>query len=79
VAPATAQDLVHGGTSVRAQVKTIAYLDRVRRTLPASFGIGASTIADNDLDAGVAAQPGGEDLGGAIVEQVDRPMRFEIE
>jgi len=79
VASAIAQDLVHGRASIRAQVKAIGYLDRVRSTLLAALGVGATAIADDDLDAGMAAQPIGEDLGGAIVEQVNRPMRFEIE
>jgi hypothetical protein len=47
--------------------------------LLATFCIGSSTIADNDLDSWVAAQPVGEELGSAIIEQVDRPMPLQVE
>jgi hypothetical protein len=79
VTTAAAQELVHRGASIRAEVEAICDLDRLGCPLSSSFGIGTSSIADNDLDTGVAAQPVGEDFGSAIVEQVDRPMRLEVE
>ena len=42
------------------------------------LGVRTSTIADDDLDARVLAQPLGEHLGRAVVQQVNRSMRFEV-
>ena len=78
--PSTAaQDLIQGGPSIRAEMKSVGHLDRVRRPLPTTFGIRAGTIADDDLDTRVAAEPVGEDVGSAIIEQVNRAVRFEVE
>src|SRR5262249_2231628 len=77
VAAASEQHLVHGGACIRRQVEAIRNLDRLRRALASSFGVGTSSIADDDLDAGVCAQPVGENLGGAVIEQVNGPMRFQ--
>jgi hypothetical protein len=65
------QYLVHCGASIRAEMETVRHLDCLRCALAATFGIRTSTIADDDFDAGVRAQPIGEHLSGAIVEQVD--------
>src|SRR5690242_1167105 len=59
--------------------KRSAHLDYRRRFLAAALGERTSAVADDDLDAGVCAQPIGEHLGSAVVEQVNRPMRFQIE
>jgi len=60
-------------------MKSVCHLDRLGRTLPSSFGVGPGSIANDDLHTGVAPQPIGEDLGGAIVEQVNGLVRFQIE
>src|SRR5207247_1208952 len=78
VTSAIAQDLIHGRPSIRAEMEAVRDLDRIRRTLLAALGVGTSAIADNDLDAGMAAQPIGEDLSSAVVEKVNRAMRFQI-
>jgi hypothetical protein len=75
----TAQNLIQGGPSIRAEMKSVSHLDRVRRSLPPTFGIRAGTIADDDLDTWVAAEPLGEHVCSAIVEQVDWAVCFEIE
>jgi hypothetical protein len=49
-------------------METILHLDRLRRALATTLGIGTSAIWQDDLDAGVCAQPIGEHLGGAVVE-----------
>src|SRR5438270_6845543 len=59
-------------------MKPVCHLNRFGRTSPTTFGVRASTIADDDLDAGVAAEPVGEHLGSAIVEQIDRSVRLKI-
>src|SRR5437763_17033015 len=62
-----------------AEMEAIRYLDRLGRALAATLGVRTGAIADDDLDAGVCAQPIGEDLGGAVIEQVNGPMRFQIQ
>jgi len=47
--------------------------------LAAALSVCTSAIADNDLDAGVCAQPIGEHLGSAVVEQVNGTVRFKVE
>jgi hypothetical protein len=49
--------------------KTIRHLDRLGCALSSAFGVRTSSSADDDLDAAVCAQPIGEDLGNAVVEQ----------
>lgn len=78
VATAAAQHFIHGRAGIGAQMKSVRHLDRLRRTPPSSFGVGTGSIANNDLHTGVAPQPIGEDLGGAIVEQVNWLVRFQI-
>src|SRR5258708_25061131 len=78
VASPTREHLVQGGAGVRREMKAVCHLDRVGRALPTTFGVRTGAIADDDLDAWVMTQPIGEDLGGAIVEQIDRPVRLEI-
>jgi hypothetical protein len=79
MAVATAQHLVHRRASIGAEMELIRHQDRFGRALPSAFGIRAGPIADDDLDTGVVAQPIGKDLGSAIVEQVNRPVRLQIE
>src|SRR5215210_2594271 len=59
-------------------MKAIRHLDCVGRPLPTTFGISTGAIADDDLDARVAAEPVGEHVGSAIVEQIDRSVRLKI-
>ena len=57
---------------------SVSHLNRVGRTLPATFGVRTGSIAHDDLHAWMTAQPVGEDIGVAIVEQVDGSVRFEV-
>jgi hypothetical protein len=78
--PSTAaQHFVERGSSIRAQVEPVSHLDRVGRPLSTAFGVRPSSITDDDLHAWVMTQPVGEDVGGAIVEQIDRTVRLEID
>jgi hypothetical protein len=78
-APSTAsQDLVHRGAGVGGQVKAIGHLNSTGRALLATFGVRTGSIAHDDLDARVSAQPIGEDLRIAIIEQIDGFMRLEV-
>ena len=60
-------------------MKAICHLDLIGRALPTTFGVRAGSIADYDLDAWVMTQPVGKYVGGAIVEQIDRSVRLEID
>jgi hypothetical protein len=59
--------------------ETIGNLDGIGRALPTALGVRPGTIADDDLDARVTAQPVGKHIGGAIVEQVNRTMGLEVD
>ena len=47
-----------GRASIRGQMKSVGYLDGIGRALPSTFGVRASTVADDDLDARVTAHRG---------------------
>jgi hypothetical protein len=49
-------------------------LDRLRRTAASAVGIGAGSVASDDLDAGTGLQPGGQGIGLPAGEDVDRPV-----
>src|SRR5438105_2842045 len=59
-------------------MKAVCHLNGVGRTLPTTFGVRAGTIADDDLDASVAAQPVGQNVGRAIIEQINGSVRLEV-
>jgi hypothetical protein len=60
-------------------MEAIRNLDRIWCALPSAFGIRTCSISDDDLYTGVTAKPIGENLGGAVVEQINGPVRFQIE
>jgi hypothetical protein len=60
-------------------MKAVGDLDRGGRSLSTTFRVRASAISDDDLDAWVMLKPVGEHVGRAIVEHVDRSVRFEID
>jgi hypothetical protein len=59
-------------------VKSVGDLNGLARTLATAFSVRAGAITDDDLDARVTAQPVGKDIGGAIIEQIDGSVCFEI-
>ena len=63
--PLFLQDTRHGIRHILDEVPAIRHLDRFRGALSSAFGIRTSSISD-------------EDLGGAVVEQVNGPMRLQI-
>jgi hypothetical protein len=68
--PSTAsQDLVHGGAGVGAQVEPFGDLDRVWCALLAAFGVCTGSVADDNFHPSMTAEPIGEHLGVALVEQ----------
>ena len=75
--PFCKRDQLRADTAHR-QVEAISHLDRTWCSLATALGVRTSTIADDDLDARMLAEPPGEHLGGAVVQQVNRSMPFEI-
>jgi hypothetical protein len=60
-------------------METVGNLNCVGSPLPATFGVGPGSISNDDLYAGVMVEPVCKYIGGAIVEQINRPVRLEIE
>lgn len=54
-------------------------LDRLRRAGAGAFGEAAGPVAADHLDAGMLAKPGGEDLGGAVVQNIDGPVGGHVD
>jgi hypothetical protein len=52
----------------------ISDLDRIRRAVVGAFGVGAGSVSADDLHARMGAEPGGQCLGGAVGEHVDRAV-----
>jgi hypothetical protein len=59
-------------------VKTIGDLCGLRRALCGAAGIVLGTIAANDGDAWMAAQPRRNGLGGTLRQEIHGPTSFEI-
>jgi len=57
--------------------KEVVY--RIRCALLATFSVRTRPIADDDLHAGMLAQPIGEYLCRSFVHQVNRAMRLEVQ
>jgi len=51
-------------------MEAVGDLNGVRCTLTTTLGIGTSTIANDNLDTGMAPQPIGENFGSALIDQV---------
>jgi hypothetical protein len=60
-------------------MKVVGNLDGVRCSLATAFRIRTGAIANDNLYTGVTPQPIGEDLGSALIDQVDRAMRLQVD
>jgi hypothetical protein len=65
-------------TAVAQQMPPVGDLNGLRRSLAGSLGVGAGTIADDDLDRRMVLEPRGQGLGRAIGQQVDPAPALEI-
>ncbi len=72
-------DFLDGVAEVLQQVPPVGDLDRVRCSLAGALGVAAASVAADDLNARVVAQPGGEGVGGAVGQNVDRPAGVHVE
>jgi hypothetical protein len=59
-------------------VKSIGYLDRLRRTPPRTFGISACAITADHLDAGMSPEPFRQCVGFAIGKKIDGSASFQV-
>jgi hypothetical protein len=60
------------------KMETIGDLQGIGSTEARSIGIRFGPIPDDDLDAGMATEPGGQCLRIAALEQINWPVRLEI-
>ena len=65
-------------TAVAQQMPPVGDLNGLRRPLAGSIGVGAGTIADDDLDRRMVLEPRGQGLGRAVGQQVDPAPALEI-
>src|SRR5690349_10163595 len=68
----------HRVAEVAEQMPSVGGLARRRRTLTGAVGIKTAPVTDNDLDAGVLAQPGRETRGAALGQEVDNTAQFKV-
>jgi hypothetical protein len=72
-------ELLEGLTQIAAQVKAVGDLDRLGRAFGGAFSIHRRPIATNHLHAGMFLETGGERLDGALRQQVDQVMLFQVD
>jgi hypothetical protein len=65
-------------TGIAEQVEAIGDLLRLGSTLPRSLSVGARAVATDHGRLGVLLKPRGERRRGAVGEEVDRPMGFQV-
>jgi len=63
---------------IAEQMPAVGNLHRLRRALPRRLRIGPATIPANDLYLRMRLQPGSHRGGGAVRQQVDHPVRFQV-
>jgi hypothetical protein len=75
----TIDDGSNGITEIAQQVPTVSDLNRVRRPLADTVGVGAGAVARDDLDTGVLAEPGGQRFRLPIRQQVHNLIALQID
>src|SRR4051812_45079585 len=65
-------------TAVAQQMPPVRDLNGLWRSLAGSIGVGAGTIADDDLDRRMVLEPRGQGLDRAVGQQVDAAPALEI-
>ena len=68
----TVESGAHGIAQIAQQVEAVGHLDRLRSAGANAVGKGTGPVAGDDLDARMILQPGGDGLGTAIRQQLDR-------
>jgi hypothetical protein len=67
-----------GLPQIAQQVPSIGDLDGARSTMTDTVGIGARTIAGDDLDTWAITKPGGDGGGLTIRQEIDHVVRLEV-
>src|SRR5260370_35007711 len=60
-------------------MEAVGDLDGLGCTLTTTLCVCASSIANDNLHTGMTPQPIGEDFGSALIDQVDRAMRLQVD
>src|SRR5437588_12932433 len=60
------------------QMETIRYLDGIRCSTSCRFGIAAPPIPADNLRCPMLGEPGHQRVGGAIRQEVDHAMPFQV-
>jgi hypothetical protein len=68
-----------GGGQIAKQMETISYLNRLRGSTGGTVGVDPASITADHFLSGMRLQPSSQAISGAIGQQVDRGMRFEID
>lgn len=71
-------EILDGITEIAEQMPAIRNLHCVGSALTNAIGISASTIAGNDFDAGLTAQPAGDSGSFAVRKQINDLVRFQV-
>lgn len=72
------ETLTHRVGKIVQEMPAVGDLNGGRYALADAVGVGARTIAGNELDAGMRLQPGGDGVGLTVGQQVDRASAVEI-
>lgn len=78
--PAVRGDCAFDGLAeVAPDVPAISNLDRLGCPAVGAVGVGAGAVAADDLHTGVLLEPGGQGVGGAVGQDVDRSSRADVD
>ena len=75
----TVDDSPNGITEVAQQMPTVSNLNRVRRPLANTVGVGAGTVTCDGLNNGVLAKPRGQSVCLSVGQQVNNPIALQID
>ncbi|GEO43690.1 hypothetical protein SAE02_78380 [Skermanella aerolata] len=74
----TIDDSAHGIAKIAEKVPPVGTLTCCRCTLTGAVGIKTTPVADDDLNAGMLAQPGREASGIAVGQEIDDMAQFKV-
>jgi hypothetical protein len=72
-------DALDGLTQVGPQVPAVSHLDRLRSAGARALGVGTGAVPANDLHPGMLAQPVGEYVCRALLQQINRAAPEEVD
>jgi hypothetical protein len=66
-------------TQVGPQMPSVSYLDRFRSASARALGVGPRAVPANDLHPGMVAQPVGQHLRRALLDQINRAVGEDVD